>query len=124
MKVILITTSDTISVEEITGGPLYKTIGEAIGCDWIEIVRPVGLRKPYCMIVDEEGLIKDNPKINHTGSILYGAHIHGSAICGDIVITKEAMTPDGPDIVGLDDDELSKLYLELKTSFNLKEKKS
>lgn len=122
MNAILITTSNTISVEHLTDAPLYKAAAKAIGCDWIEIVRPVGLSKPYCMIVDEEGLLKDKPVINHVGSILYGAHIHGSAICGDIVIMKEALTPEGPDIVGLDDDELTKLYNKLKVEFNLKEK--
>ena len=75
MKGIVVTTDNQLTVRDF-GAPLYKTIGEAAG-GWIEIVRPGGLKSPYVMVVNEEGLIKELP-INIAGSILYGTPAHGS----------------------------------------------
>lgn len=124
MKVLLITTSNTISVEEINTEPKWQAFAKLLGCSWIEIVHPRGLQSPLCMIVDEEGLLCDEPKINLVGSFLYGTHIHGSPIVGDIVIAAEGFVDEGVDIVGLDDNEIQKLYAKLKTKYNLKEDKA
>lgn len=111
MKAIVITTDDTISIRDFSV-PLHESMGAAVG-GMIEIVQPIGLLRPYCMIVNEEGLILGLP-YNRMGSLLYGTHIHGSPITGDIVITKTGFTASGPDIVPFEEDELEHLYKLLK----------
>ena len=95
--------------------PLYKAIGEAVG-GTIEIVRPRGLARPFVMIVNDEGLLLELP-LNRIGSILYETHKHGSPIVGNVVIMKEGMTSNGPDILGLDDIEIDSLTLALRQEF-------
>ena len=76
---------------------------------YIETVRPVGLAEPYIMIVNEEGLIHKLPE-NPLGCLLYGTHIHGQPIVGDIVIMKIGWKHESRDIVGLDVLEAQQLY--------------
>ena len=114
MKGIVISTENQLTVRDF-GAPLYKTIGEAVD-GWIEIVRPGGLKSPYVMVVNEEGLIKELP-INIAGSILYGTPAHGSPIVGNIVIMKEGWTDEGNDLLGLSDEEVVTLTNELVSLF-------
>ena len=108
MKGILITTDGKVSVEEYDD-PLYKTVGEAVG-GYIEVVLPRGLRKPYLMIVNEDGLNLGLP-VNTIGSLLYGTQEHGHPIVGNAVVMKEGKRLGEPDIVGitLDDNVLADL---------------
>ena len=107
MKGIVITTKNEMWVQEFSG-PAHKSIGEAVG-GWIEIVRPVRLKRPYCMVVNEEGMILGLP-INSFGSFLYGADYHGNVILGDIVLLKEGINSDGePDILGLNGQDIKYL---------------
>lgn len=104
MKGIVITTKDEMRVQEFSE-PAHKSIGEAVG-GWIEVVRPVRLKRPYCMIVNEEGALLNLPR-NIFGSSLYGTNYHGNWILGDIVLLKEGINSDGePDILGLDEQEI------------------
>lgn len=114
MKGIVISTENQLTVRDF-GAPLYKTIGEAVD-GWIEIVRPGGLKSPYVMVVNEEGLIKELP-INIAGSILYGTPAHGSPIVGNIVIMKEGWTDEGKDLLGLSDEEVVTLTNKLVSLF-------
>lgn len=114
MKGIVISTENQLTVRDF-GAPLYKTIGEAVD-GWIEIVRPGGLKSPYVMVVNEEGLIKELP-INIAGSILYGTPAHGSPIVGNIVIMKEGWTDEGQDLLGLSDEEVVTLTNKLVSLF-------
>ena len=66
-----------------------------IGCDIVEVVRARMLKKPYIMIVDEEGLMKLDTKVNALASVLYGALEHGNPIVGNAVILREEVTEDG-----------------------------
>ena len=85
--------------------PAYRSIGDAVG-GWIEIVHPMRLEQPYCVIVNEEGLLLGLPA-NSFGSYLYGADWHGNRVVGDIVLLKEGINSDGePDILGLDEQEI------------------
>ena len=107
MKGIVITTKDEMRVQEFSE-PAHKSIGEAVG-GWIEIVRPVHLEPPYCMIVNEEGALLNLP-MNMFGSFLYGTSYHGNPILGDIVLLKEGINSDGePDILGLDEQDIKYL---------------
>lgn len=95
---VVITTDKKISIQGFDN-PLYKSIGAAVD-GYIEIVNPAGLNEPYCMIANEEGRLRKLPT-NEVGSFLYGTHIHGHPIVGNIVIMKFGITDEGPDIVGL-----------------------
>jgi hypothetical protein len=113
MKFVKITTENVHAVIEVKP-PLYKGLQETVG-GYIEVVRPKGLKHPFCMIVDEEGLLKKKP-LNTVGSYLYGSHEHGHPIVGDVVIAKEIETHQGLNLGGLSEvecggiiDEISKL---------------
>lgn len=108
MKGIKITTCNTIDIIDLNE-PLYKSLQEVVG-GYIEIVRPKGLHHPYCMIVDEEGVLKQKP-LNRIGSELYNFENQGnnSPIVGDIVIVKEVELDEGRDISPLTEDEIAEL---------------
>ena len=95
--------------------PLYQSLGEAVG-GTIELVRPRGLARPFVMIVNDEGLLLDLP-LNRLGSILYETHKHGSPIVGNVVIMKEGMTSNGPDIIGLGPEDGDVLLRDLREAF-------
>ena len=103
MKGLVITTKNTMQVMEFEE-PLYKSLGKAVG-GYIEVVHPHGLREPLRMICNEEGLL-EQLELNRIGSLWYGTHVHGHPIVGDIVVVREGMTDDGPDIVGLEEGDI------------------
>lgn len=103
MKGLVITTENKMQVREF-GEPAYETIGKAVG-GWIEVVHPKGLPDPFCMIVNEEGLLLGLP-LNLLGSILYESFRHGNPIVGNLVLCKEGFVEGERDIIGLDDDDL------------------
>lgn len=104
MKGLVITTDSLMRTEEYTA-PLYESIGKTVG-GWIEVVHPKLLPDPYCMIVNEEGLLRGLP-LNLFASLVCESFRHGNAIVGDIVLLKESFTDaGGRDFVGLDDDDI------------------
>ena len=118
MKGIVITPENEISVKDF-GEPLYQTVGEAVG-GYIEHVHPRLLEDPFCMIVNEEGLLNHLP-VNAVGSFLYETLAHGWPIVGTIVIMKDGFNGDGePDIIGLSDDDITYMCGKLKRTFELK----
>lgn len=114
MKGIVITTENEISIKDFGEGCLSE-VKEVIG-GWPEHCHPRLLPEPLCMFVDEEGLRKDLP-INVVGCFLYETLAHGHPIVGTIVILKD----DGPNIVGLTDEEINTLCGRLLRTFKLKE---
>lgn len=106
MYILKITTENEMSLVEYDP-PHYKILNDAVG-GWYENVHPMRLEKPYFMMVNEEGYLHDLP-LNLLGSILYGSDEHGYPILGDIVIVKEGYYNDGPDAVGMDEDEAKSL---------------
>lgn len=107
MKGIVITTNNEMRVQEFSE-PAHKSIGDAVG-GWIEIVHPKRLEYPYCMVVNEEGVLRKLP-INSFGSFLYGTNTHGWPIAGDAVLMKEGYNSDGElDILGLDEQDIKYL---------------
>lgn len=103
MKGLVITTDNLMRIEEFTA-PVYKSIGRAVG-GYIEIVHPRGLTSPYCMVVNEEGLLIGLP-LNLLGSTLYDTFRHGNPIVGNIVLLKEGFVDGERDLIGLDDDDI------------------
>lgn len=107
MKGIVITTKNEMRVQEFSE-PAHKSIGDAVG-GWIEIVHPKRLEYPYCMVVNEEGVLRKLP-INSFGSFLYGTDTHGWPIAGNAVLMKEGYNSDGElDILGLDEQDIKYL---------------
>lgn len=107
MKGIVITTKNAMRVQEFST-PAYQSIGDAVG-GWMEIVHPKRLKRPYCMIVNDEGLLRNLP-LNAFGSLLYGTDYHGNPIVGDIVLIKEGINSNGEfDLVGLDEQDIQTL---------------
>lgn len=102
MKGLIITTDNIIRTKDFSE-PAYKSVGEAVG-GYIEIVHPKRLDTPYCMVVNDAGLLIGLP-LNLHGSYLYCTDQHGSPIVGDIVILKEEYNDMGIDLAGLTDDE-------------------
>ena len=78
----------------------------------IEIVYPKGLERPYLMVVNDEGRLR-NMEINPVASYLYGTQDHGEPIVGPAMILKQIMTDDGPDIGFLTQDEALKIVSRL-----------
>lgn len=76
---------------------LSNKIRETVG-GWLEVVNPEGLKRPYVMLVDEEGLLKEK-YVNLLGTELYNVDdVHFRLIVGTVVIVKEVMTHEGPDL--------------------------
>lgn len=103
MTGLVITTNQLMRTEEYSY-PLHKSIGKTVG-GWIEVVHPKLLPAPYCMIVNEEGLLLNLP-LNPLGSTLYESIRHGNPIVGNIVLCKEGFVEGERDIIGLDDDDI------------------
>ena len=110
MKGIVVTTDGFVEVRDFDE-PLYQTVGKAVG-GWIEIAAAEHLREPFRLIVNEEGLLRGLP-INPTGTLLRGRDSLRSPIVGDLVIMKIGMTEEGPDIVGLDENDCEELMATL-----------
>ena len=94
MKAIVITPENRMWVEEYTA-PLYESVGRTVG-GWIEVAYSELLPEPYCLIVNEEGLLRKLP-LNPMGCALCG-----SLIVGVAAIMKEGTVDGEPDIIGLD----------------------
>ena len=100
MKGVVITTNREMYVLDIPESePLYRSTRPVLDGP-MEIVHPRGLPRPYCMIVNEEGLMHDLP-LNEVGSVWYGTHIHGQPIVGNIIIMKEGFRDGEWDLIGL-----------------------
>lgn len=112
MKGVVVTTDLEVRVEDFEE-PLYKTVGAAVG-GYIEHVRPMRLKEPFCMIVNEEGRLHKLP-INLVGSFFYGPDFHNEPIVGNIVIMKDGYRNGEPDIVGLDDTEIERVQNSIST---------
>ena len=94
--------------------PTYISMQNFVGGHF-EHVRPVNLKPPYCMIVNEDGINQGLP-VNLLGCFLYGSHVYGNPIVGDILILKDGVNEYGEyDIVGLDNSELITLSNEFRS---------
>ncbi len=116
-KIIKVTTDDKLEILTCPDDPdnaiPYDTLSNAVG-GLIEIVRPVGLPKPYVMLVNEEGLCLELP-INNLGCQLYGTIMHGAPIVGNICFVTEGWVNGEPDLIGLTDEKLKALCTFIET---------
>ena len=82
--------------------PLYESV-EPVLEGYMEIVHPVNLPEPFRMLVNEEGHLKFLP-FNPVGCCWYEG-----AIVGNVIVMKQGMTDEGPDILGLTEEECLKV---------------
>ncbi len=95
---------EIVSVDDDTG--ILEQIGKIIGCEVCQTVRTERLGGKYILVVDEEGLLKDEPVFNEMASYLYEVEKHGEIIAGDAVIVKLSFFPgEGYDLEWLDMEE-------------------
>ena len=86
---------------------------EKIQCECIDIVQPHIMNhldkkfqsKQFCLIVDDEGLLVENPQLN-----LYASTVYGNTIFGNALVCKELHTEDGIYTVGLNDDDIEVFF--------------
>lgn len=88
-------------VESAQGQSFHDFCCTQIGCDISEKVNARGLKQPFVLMIDESGLLKENPEINFIASYLYGTHEHGRPIVGAALL----MARHHYDIRGLTNDE-------------------
>jgi len=75
----------------------------------LEVSSRVGLKRApsnLCFVCNEEGLMHNLP-LNLFGSVLYGFHIHGNPIVGNIVFMREGIVDGEPDFVELTDEDIA-----------------
>ena len=133
MKAVKSSADNKVGIIELKSMDL-ECLANAIGCKWVEVVRPKLLykllkQKPISrygdrnivMIVDEEGWLKESPEINVIASFLYGE----PGIVGDVLFVAEELTENGIDIAELTESEaialLAPLYTVWKLIFGSKE---
>lgn len=118
MKSLLIKTNGAVELVDFPEENKLNWYYEQIGCDCIDIVSPYGLEEiaetydlrsllgKFCIICDDEALLKEKPEVNVIASLLYGVDSHGQPLCGNVLIAKNEYTPEGVDSVGLEDVDL------------------
>ena len=111
-NIIKVTSDLEITAIECPKNANYRFLQEQIG-GHIERVRPrrlypllkaCGLDGNHCLLVDDEGLLKDLP-FNPLGCYLYGTDMHGAPIAGPILFVYET----GEDFGAIPGDELESL---------------
>lgn len=82
-----------------------------IECDTIDIVKAYALAddpelENVCLVVDDEGLFKENATVNILASLLYGVLEHHQPLVGNVLVCKDVYTPEGIETGGLTDREV------------------
>lgn len=116
-KAIVLTTGGKMEIREleVKNGTLWESLREVVGGD-IERVKPMFLSRGLVMVVNEEGRLRDLP-VNPFASLLYGTHLHGTPIVGDVAILGECYRDNGLDFCGLSGFLADELLLQLTKQF-------
>lgn len=102
MIFLKITPEGEFSYINVDREDLLQTCYREIGCSIIETVRLVSLGG-YLMIVDECGLLKEDPKLNALPWHWYSYRHPSFPIVGTVLIGREDLVDGEPDVVGLYD---------------------
>lgn len=108
MKGLAFDTENRLQFKDF-GEPLLDSLQKEVG-GYIEVVHPKYLPEGLCMVVDDEGRLKDYP-VNNIASVLYGTPEHGQPIVGNAVILREGFVDGERDFVSLTDDDETGLML-------------
>ena len=96
----LVVTTDDKMYKKDFAEPLFLSISKLI--DGFEPVYPRGLQRPFCFMVDDDGLRKGLP-VNPVGTAWYDAL--PNKIHGDIVVMKVGWQDGEREILGLTEEE-------------------
>lgn len=130
MKIIKVTTDNIITIHDYPKGSMCeqdRAINNLIGnhCSLYECVHPVRLYREFgmsmmgafapactgiCMLVDEEGLSKEETAPNPIGSYLYETDRHGAPIMGNILLVGERWENEGISLCGIPEGVFETLY--------------
>ena len=97
MIAILIKTTDEVEIIDIVAGGIDEELRAMQGFvgGYIEHVRPRGLPRPYCMIVNEEGLVHELPRNSAASALCDGI----APIVGDVLILKDDIDENGDGVI-------------------------
>ena len=120
MKSVLLSTDGKIPTMEQVAFPKNAHLDfyyEQIECDCIDIVHAYALEElgikgsvgEFCLVIDDEGLMKDIPVFNPIASLLYGIEKHCQPLYGKVLVCQNRDTPDGIETVGLNDYDIAVL---------------
>lgn len=112
MKCLVVTTNRQMYVKDF-GHPIRHEATKDVLGGFTEHVNPQLLKHPFCMLVNEEGLLLGLP-VNEFGTFLYQG-----LIVGNIIIAKDGIVDGERDIIGLDDKELDGLIKRLSDVIEL-----
>ena len=112
MKCLVVTTDRKMYPKDF-GYPIRSNSVSKVLGGYMEIVRPMLLKRPYCILVNDEGRIRNLP-INEFGTFLYQ-----DIIAGNLILAKEELVDGERDIIGLDDKELDGLIKRLADTIEL-----
>ena len=115
MRVVVLPPTDKPYVCDMAE-PLHRSASALLG-GMVEHVSPVNLRRPMCMLVNEEYMYLPGMKFNPVASYLYGTHENGHPVLGTAIILKE----DGENLVGFDRKEAMKIQITMEAlQFSIK----
>ena len=109
MKAIKLYASGTVRAIDIPPFSSWEWFEKQIDCDIIETVHPRNFPE-WTLLIDGNGLLKNNLPLNVLASVMYGTHTHGSPIVGDVLLLKNVITNFGYDTVGLENEDIEKAY--------------
>lgn len=65
----------------------------------------------YCLVFDDEFLLKETIIINPIASYMYGYQQHGQPLCGNVLIMKNSFVPDtGLETIGLSNEDITVIH--------------
>lgn len=127
MNGLLISPNGVAEVVEFPESDKLDWYYEQLDCSCIDIVRPYGLEHvaktynleslldKFCIVCDDEALLKEKPEINPIASLLYGCDQHGQPLFGKVLIGADKVTDEGIETVGFDDEDLMLLQASINS---------
>lgn len=112
MKGLVVTTDRKMYPKDF-GYPIRSNAVRKVLDGYMEVVHPMLLKRPFCILVNDEGLIRNLP-VNEFGTFLYQG-----IIAGNLIIAKIGFVDGERDIIGLDDKELDGLIKRLSDTIEL-----
>lgn len=113
MEAMLIHPSGLVNLVEFPEAERLPWYYEQLDCDCVDVVSPYGIETiaeeheleafvgRFCLICDDEALLKESPHVNPIASLLYGVMDHGQPLCGKVLVAKNLETDDGIETVGM-----------------------
>ena len=107
-KPVKIKTTGEDEILDVPEAMDWRWPSQQIGCDLIDITNASHLSDGCVMIVDDEGLLKDDPELNPIATMAYRG---GTPIVGDVLFMGTEHTPEGVETVGLTNEQVRAITL-------------